>query len=116
MDSTLTITVNHRTVLGTTDCIGAIELQLNSLVHVRMPTWYRLCKKGKYDNNGQQMKYRGEICLKFEFSNKVHTTTNKNLSASSLSINALHGLFLLFDYNIISSQLITSKLISKKKS
>ncbi|VDN88937.1 unnamed protein product, partial [Brugia pahangi] len=28
LDSTLTITVNHRTVLGTADCIGAIELPL----------------------------------------------------------------------------------------
>lgn len=92
MHSTLSISVNHRTVLGTTDCIGAIELPLHSLVHVRMPTWYRLCKKGKYDNNGQQTKYRGEICLKFEFSNKVSATASKNLSASSLSINNLHGL------------------------
>ncbi|VBB31404.1 unnamed protein product, partial [Acanthocheilonema viteae] len=91
LDSALTITVNHRTVLGTTDCIGAIELPLHSLLHVRMPTWYRLCKKGKYDNNGQQAKYRGEICLKFEFSNKICTATSKNLSASSLSISNLHG-------------------------
>lgn len=91
LDSTLTITVNHRTVLGTADCIGAIELPLHSLLHVRMPTWYRLCKKGKYENNGQQMKYRGEIYLKFEFSNKVCTIANKNLSVSSFSINSLHG-------------------------
>ncbi|CAG9535309.1 unnamed protein product [Cercopithifilaria johnstoni] len=91
LDSALTVTVNHRTVLGTTDCIGGIELPLHSLVHVRMPTWYRLYKKGKYDNNGQQTKYRGEICLKFEFSNKVCTTKSKNLSASSLSIGTLHG-------------------------
>ncbi|OZC07508.1 hypothetical protein X798_05502, partial [Onchocerca flexuosa] len=91
MDSVLTISVNHRTVLGTTDCIGAIELPLNSLIPKRMPTWYRLCKKGKYDENEQQTKYRGEICLKFEFSNKVCSTTCKNLSASSFSISTLHG-------------------------
>ncbi|VDK72653.1 unnamed protein product [Litomosoides sigmodontis] len=90
LDSLLTVTVNHRTLLGTSDCIGAIELPLRSLVDVRMPTWYRLCKKGKYDSNGQGMKYRGEICLKFEFSNKVSTTASKNFSASSLS---LHGTF-----------------------
>lgn len=93
MDSILTITVNHRTVLGTSDCIGAIELPLRSLIHVRMPTWYRLRKKGKYDSDEQQMKYRGEICLKFEFSNKISTTASKNFSASSLSLSTLHGLF-----------------------
>ncbi|KAM3720444.1 Rab11 family-interacting protein [Dirofilaria immitis] len=91
MESALTVSVNHRTVLGTNDCIGAIELPLNSLIHKRMPTWYRLCKKGKYNENGQETKYRGEICLKFEFSNKVYTTASKNLSVSSFSINKLHG-------------------------
>uniref|UniRef100_A0A0R3RY26 FIP-RBD domain-containing protein n=1 Tax=Elaeophora elaphi TaxID=1147741 RepID=A0A0R3RY26_9BILA len=106
MDSTLTAIVNHRTVLGTTDCIGAVELPLHSLVHVRMPTWYRLCKKGKYDSNGQQTKYRGEICLKFEFTNKVCTTTTKNLSASSLSINALHGNKLKIKPNLVQNCII----------
>lgn len=90
MDSVLTVTVNHRTVLGTADCIGAIELPLRPLTQVRMPMWYRLCKKGKYGEEGQQ-KYRGEICLKFEFANKVCSEATHNLSVSSFSINSLRG-------------------------
>ncbi|VDN38619.1 unnamed protein product [Gongylonema pulchrum] len=89
-ESVLTVTVNHRTVLGTTDCIGAVELRLRPLTQIRMPTWYRLCKKGKYGEDGQQ-KYRGEICLKFEFSNKLCTETMQNLSVSSFSINSFRG-------------------------
>ncbi|VDN07122.1 unnamed protein product [Thelazia callipaeda] len=95
LDLVLNITANHRTTLGTADCIGALELPLRSLVSIRTPTWYRLCKKGKYSIAEQLKKYRGEVCLKFEFSNKVHSETTQNLSDPSFSVTSSRG-WLLF--------------------
>lgn len=78
MDSVLTILVNHKTVIGA-ECIGGIELKLRECRCKTMPIWFKLRKKGKFDEVSE--KYRGELLLKFYF-------CNKQLSSSALSINS----------------------------
>uniref|UniRef100_A0A0M3J1V2 C2 domain-containing protein n=1 Tax=Anisakis simplex TaxID=6269 RepID=A0A0M3J1V2_ANISI len=83
LDSVLTVTANHKTVLGTAECIGVIEFQLRQQYGKMAPMWFRLRKKGKANEDLATQKYRGELLLKFEFSNK--------LSTSMTSLNTVHG-------------------------
>lgn len=83
LDSILTVLVNHKTVLGTTECVGGLEFPVRLYLNQRMPIWFRLCKKSNLTQVSPE-KYRGELMLKFEFSYKA-------LSSSTMSINVLHG-------------------------
>lgn len=79
----MTITVYHKTMLGNSEAIGALEFPLRAQYGKRAPIWLRQHKKGKVVDESSQQKYRGELQLKFEFSNK--------LSTSMTSLNTVHG-------------------------
>ncbi|VDM40629.1 unnamed protein product [Toxocara canis] len=83
LDSIITITVYHKTVLGTSESIGVLEFPLRAQYERQAPMWFRLRKKNKTAGDSSQQKYRGELLLKFEFSNK--------LSTSMTSLNTIHG-------------------------
>uniref|UniRef100_A0A914ZVW4 FIP-RBD domain-containing protein n=1 Tax=Parascaris univalens TaxID=6257 RepID=A0A914ZVW4_PARUN len=83
LDSVMAITVYHKTMLGNSEAIGALEFPLKAQYGKRAPVWLRLHKKGKIVDGSSQQKYRGELQLKFEFSNK--------LSTSMTSLNTVHG-------------------------
>lgn len=84
LESVLTAAVNYKSVLGTTECIGVVEFPLQSILSKTMPNWYRLHRKGK---QADEQKYRGELMLKFEFSQATH----KLSTASSISMNSIQG-------------------------
>lgn len=81
LDSILTVTVCHRSIMGKTESIGAVQLPLRSQVDKQGLLWFLLRKKSSLSSNSD--KYRGEVQLKFEFSNKFST--------SSLTLNTVHG-------------------------
>lgn len=89
------IMVYYKTVFGTNECIGALELSLQMIMNRTMPNWYRLYKKGKINDD---QKYRGEIMLKFEFLNQTKQSTNAmhKLSVSTISMNSFQGLLFFF--------------------
>ncbi|VDD97717.1 unnamed protein product [Enterobius vermicularis] len=81
LDSVLTVTVYHRTIIGKTESVGVVQMPLRPQFGKRESLWFLLRKKSTLSSNAD--KYRGEIQLKFEFSNKFST--------SSLTLNSVHG-------------------------
>ena len=86
LDSTLTLTVYHKTVIGKAEAVGVVHFPLRSQFGKKGTEWFPLGKKSTLTSSltsSNPDKYRGEIQLKFEFSNKFST--------SSMTLNTVHG-------------------------
>uniref|UniRef100_A0A914VU29 Rab11 family-interacting protein 2 n=1 Tax=Plectus sambesii TaxID=2011161 RepID=A0A914VU29_9BILA len=71
LDCTLSLTVNHRTMFGTSECLGQLQFALKDVQDAGddLPErWYPLMGRKKVDDD----KYRGELLLRMQLSHKAH--------------------------------------------
>ncbi|TMS35394.1 hypothetical protein L596_002807 [Steinernema carpocapsae] len=77
MDSQLQIQVQYKTVFGTTETLGQLQLVLSELLRYNMLTWFDLKKRTNDEKD------RGQLLVAFNFSNKI------NSSISQFSLNKI---------------------------
>lgn len=74
----LTININHKSKLGTSETLASLVMNLGEMPHIQPARWFQLYKKGNSD------KLRGMLLMSYEFKNIIG-----GLSISQTSLNTI---------------------------